>query len=161
MPDDFTLALPIVSLQDWESSPLLVDPKSPLPMRQRVEKIGRYFRREFRTDSAPLLAREVPGVSGCLPYEAYLFFEEARDHLEEDKPFPYRIVGAACFRYQSASSLQAGWEFSWVWLHPFSRQRGHLSRAWPQFKERYGSFEVSQVLSRDMGAFLTKRQPEA
>ena len=94
MPDDFTLALPIVAIHDPETSPLLVVSTSPLPMRQRVEKIGRYFRREFRTDFPPMLAKEVPGEYGCIPYEAYLFFEEARDHLDEGEPLPYRIVGA-------------------------------------------------------------------
>lgn len=161
MSDDFTLALPIVSIHDWEKSPLLVVPTSPLPMRQRVEKIGRYFRREFRTDFPPMLAEEVPGEFGCIPYEAHLFLEEARDHFEEDRPLPYRIVGAACFRWQTWTNADASWEFSWVWLHPFSRHRGHLSRAWTHFKEKYGNFAMSQVLSRDMEAFLAKRRTEA
>jgi hypothetical protein len=161
MPDDFTLAMPVVAVHALETSPLLVVPTSPLPMRRRVEKIGRYFRREFRTDFPPMLANEVPGEYGCIPYEAHLFFEEARDHLEEYRPSPYRIVGAACFRWQTWTNAEASWEFSWVWLHPFSRRRGHLSRAWPQFREKYHNFAMSHVLSRDMEAFLAKRRTEA
>lgn len=158
MSDDFTLTLPILSLEEGDRSPLLVIPTSPLPMRQRVEKLGGYFRREFHTDFPPFLASEVPGQFGCTRYESYLFFENARDHLEEGKPMPRRVVGAACFRWQHWTDAPASWEFSWIWLHPFSRGRGHLSRAWPTFEERYGVFAISQVLSRDMNAFLAKRR---
>ena len=161
MPDEFALAMPIVRIPHWEGSPLLVTSASPLPMRMRVEKIGRYFKREFRTDFPPMLAREVPGEHGCIPYEAHLFFECARDHLEEDKPTPYRILGAACFRWQTWSNAEPCWEFSWIWLHPFARRRGHLSKAWPAFRRQYGVFAVSEVLSRDMEAFLAKRIAEA
>ena len=157
MPDDFTLALPVLALHELEESPLLVLPTSPLAMRQRVEKMGKYFRREFRTDFPPMLASEVPGEHGCIPYEAHLFFEDARDRLEEGKAFPSRIVGASCFRWQTWTNAEPSWEFSWVWFHPFSRRRGHLSRAWPQFKEKYGNFAMSEVLSREMEAFLAKR----
>ncbi len=160
MRDDYTLTLPVVTLPDGEVSPILVLPTSPMVMRQRVEKIGRYFKREFRTDFPPFLASEVPGAYGCIPYEAYLFFEEARDRLEEGKSFPSRIVGAACFRWQTWTNAPAGWEFSWVWLHPFARRRGHLSRAWPIFESKYGKFHLGTVLSRDMKAFLVKRRTD-
>lgn len=154
--DDFTLAMPVVAKDFLEASPVLVLQDSPLSMRRRVEKIGRYFHREFRTDFPPLLANEKSGPFGCMPFEAYLFVEAARDRLEENRPFPNRFVGAACFRWQSWTNAEPSWELSWIWLHPFSRRRGHLSQAWPQFREKYGSFVVSEVLSRDMEAFLAK-----
>ncbi len=138
---------------------MLVDSASPLLMRQRVEKLGRYFKREFRTDVLPMRASESPGNKGFVPYEAHLFFEEARDLLEEGEAFPSRVVGAACFRCDTCTDGKEVWELSWVWLHPFSRRCGHLSRAWPEFLAKYGPFVTSEVLSRDMAAFLKDRKP--
>jgi hypothetical protein len=159
--DEFSISMPVVCLPAWEKSPLLVVPTSPLRMRLRVEKIARYFKREMRTDCVPLRAQEEYLAGAESSYEAHLFFQQARDHLQEDKPFPSRLVGAACFRRLSNANPTYRWEFSWVWLHPFARQRGHLSSAWPYFQQRYGAFNVSQVLSRDMQAFLAKRSTEA
>ncbi len=160
MSDEYTLSVPVFSFEQWETSPLLVLASSPIAMRKRVEKFARYFKREFRTDFLAYEASEVPGQYGCIPYEAHLFFEEARDLMEEDKSVPYRIVGAACFRWQTWSKALPSWEFSWVWLHPFARGRGHLSKAWPAFEQKYGHFAVSTALSRDMAAFLTKRRAD-
>ena len=161
MNDAFTLALPTLALQKLEENPLLVLPASPKTMRRRVEKIGRYFQREFHTDGPPFLASEVPGDLDYIRYEAYLFLEEARARHTEQNPLRYRAVGAACFRWQEWTNAPAGWEFSWVWLHPFSRRRGHLSRAWPAFDSKYGGFHIGQLLSRDMEAFLANRRTDA
>ena len=86
-----------------------------------------------------------------------MFFELAHDLLEEDRPSPVRVVGAACFRHKVWDFNAAEWGLAWVWLHPFSRRRGHLSGAWHALVDRYGDFPSSQALSRDMDAFLIKR----
>jgi len=130
-------------------------------MRQRVEKIGGYFRREFCTNFPPFLASDIPGkFVGYIPYEAYLFLQEAPNLQLEGRPMPYRAVGAACFRWQNWSNAPASWELSWVWFHPFARRRGHLSKAWPKFKAKYGSFH-SEALSCNMEAFLDKQSASA
>lgn len=49
------------------------------------------------------------------------------------------------------------WSMTWVWLHPFERRRGHLSKVWPFMTARYGSFAVDRP-SPAMRAFLTRHQ---
>ncbi len=44
----------------------------------------------------------------------------------------------------------------WVWLHPYMRRKGCLTRAWPIFAERFGQFDCEPPLSDAMQTFLEK-----
>lgn len=156
MSDFYSLTPPVATLTQYEQSPLLVVPKSSLLMRRRVEKLGRHFKHEMHTDFPPYEATEVPGVYGCIPYEAHLFFEPARDLWVEGKEHQVRFIGVACFRRQEWESAPACWSLDWVWFHPYFRRCAHLSGAWPKFKARYGEFHITRALCAGMESFLAK-----
>lgn len=112
-----------------------------------VEQIGRYIQREFRYDFLPYTARE-HHTRGDDQIQPYLFFDP-----NEINNVIMRPVGACGFWYADEASR---WVLGWVWLHPFARRSGHLSRTWPFFRQRYISFAIQQPWSDAMVAFLRK-----
>jgi hypothetical protein len=62
------------------------------------------------------------------------------------------IIGAVCFRFRKK------WTLDWVWIHPYQRRKGHLTHAWPVFKNMFGDFAVMKPLSSAMNSFLPKMQ---
>ena len=53
------------------------------------------------------------------------------------------------------------WSLEWVWIHPFERGNGVLSRAWPGFKKEFGDFYIQPPLSWGMRAFLAAQERKA
>lgn len=158
MGDYYALSLPQQVMCPFEESPYLVDSSSPTIMLRRVEKFARYFKREMRFDLVQFSAKEVDPQFAKDPFEAYLFFEFARDLMEEDKPTPNRFIGACCFRLKNEGTQDSYWSMDWVWLHPYFRHRGHLRKAWPMFVKKYGDFEVEEPWSAGMEKFLSAIQ---
>jgi hypothetical protein len=159
----YSLNPPVSTTLSAYQSPLLVLPDSPRRIREFVETFGKYFRREFHFDFVPFEAAETPSSPGYVPYEAYLFHEVASDLFEVDKPVKHRCIGACGFRWIEWSNAPACWSFQWAWFHPYFRARGHLSKAWPSFVQRYGEFHVQQPISGAMEKFLSRyqhRQPQ-
>lgn len=113
--------------------------------RDAVEQLGRYFRREFSYDFLPYTAREHERV-GDGTLQAYLLFDpvEVRDVV-------LRPIGACSFLLR-----QDRWMMNWIWLHPFARRRGHLTKAWQFFHKCYNNFDVQHPLSSAMESFLYK-----
>ena len=155
MSDYFSLSLPVADLDEHSENPFLVLPESPLLYRQWTEDFARYFKREMHFDFPQFEAAETAASLGFVPYEAHLFHEPADDHWTADSPKrPLRFVGACCFRRDDEQPKP--WRLDWAWLHPFSRRRGHLVKAWPYFTSRYGSFELASPVSCCMGRFLRR-----
>lgn len=153
----FSIDMPTSVRLCEEPNPLLVAYGSPRHHKLWLEKIGKYFQREFRYDIPPFLAAESVVDPGFAPYEAYLFHEFARDLLDQESPNKHRCIGACCFRKQIPKNAPAFWLLGWVWFHPFARGRGHLANAWPMFEERYGHFAIKHPLSPSMKNFLERR----
>ena len=63
------------------------------------------------------------------------------------------MFGACCFRDRGDH-----WGLQWVWVHPYERRKGHLSRAWPYFGERFGVFVPETPFSTAMVSFLKKQR---
>ena len=62
------------------------------------------------------------------------------------------VIGGCCFYPH-----EDAWGLHWVWLHPFERRQGRLSRVWPYFEERFGSFVPMPPWSDAMRHFLKKQ----
>lgn len=153
---DYSLEPPISTELTDSPSPLLVLPESPRGLREFVETFAKHFRRELQFDFVPFEADETTHSIGYIPYETYLFHEVANDLFESGKPAKHRCIGACGFRWYEWSDAPASWSFQWVWFHPSFRTRGHLSKAWPYFIQKYGSFHLQQPFSAAMEKFLEK-----
>jgi uncharacterized protein YozE (UPF0346 family) len=114
-----------------------------ITFQEAVQQYGSYFRREFGYDFLPYTV-EGHLKKGDLTIHPYLFFEgSAYDSA-------IRPIGACTFyKYEK-------WELGWVWFHPYERNKGHLSKAWPYFEWKYGEFTVQSPWSRAMKFFLEK-----
>jgi hypothetical protein len=129
--------------------PLAVTWKSPLKLRQEVERFAIYFRREFGYDAQQFSAAEKPKTDKK-PYAAYLF-------INETNHWPRVWVGACCFRWREYQDSESRWAAQWAWMHPYYRGKGILSSAWDKFHELHGNFICEPPFSPAMKAFLLKR----
>ena len=136
-------------LAEGPERPFTVTWKSPLKLRREVERFAIYFRREFSYDFQQFEATEQP-KNQEEPYASYLFTNE-RNHC------PHVWVGACCFRWREVENLEPRWAMQWMWLHPYYRGKGILSRAWDKFHELHGNFFCEPPFSPAMEAFLRKR----
>lgn len=150
---DYSLEPPINVDLTGHDSPTLVTARDPRWMREMVEVLARYARKERRYNGTLFDANETPGHDDFYPYEVYLFHETAWDQVEEDIPVPTRAIGAVCLRH-IGSKDEPIWTMQWAWFHPFARARGLLSDFWPELKAKYGDFTVQSPLSSSMKAFL-------
>ena len=66
-------------------------------------------------------------------------------------------MGGACFRKEQFADGER-WVLYWMWLHPFARRRGILSRHWPHFQRQFGDFLLEPPLSSAMQFFVNKRR---
>lgn len=113
--------------------------RSPLAARKAVERIASYFRRECAFDFLQYSAKGD---------DASAFLWVGSRYIGETNV----AHGAACFR-----RLVDGWMLSWVWLHPYMRDQGLLTKAWSYFEAKFGEFFVDPPLSPAMKSFLIKR----
>ena len=123
---------------------------SPWSHRLAVEKMARYFKRELRYDFVQFSAKLSPENKKYIPYEAYLFHEDQYNLRYEDRKTEIVCGGACCF-YQQENN----WSLNWVWFHPYFRRRGMLKKAWLQFKNEYGQFDIEEPISNQMSSFLS------
>ncbi len=148
----------------WSSSLCLVEvePTARKALREHVERFARYFMHEMHFNGIQFEAAESPHSVCYVRYKAFLFAAQGR------------YVGAACFRYRDDQDPLVPWLFDWLWLHPFVRRRGHLTRAWPQFIQTFNGldaqleagasshgdscrpFRLAHPLSSSMAAFVSR-----
>jgi hypothetical protein len=141
--------VPSSLVKDTQES-IIVTPDSPLTLRRQVERFAIYFRREFRYDAQQFEATETPDKPYFVRYMAHLF-------ICEPTRYPRVWVGACCFRWREYDDLEPRWAAQWMWLHPYFRNKGILSRAWDTFHNLYGDFYSEGPFSPAMNAFLRKR----
>jgi len=125
---------------------LTVTYKSPANHRKAIEQIARYFRREFHYDFVQYLANEEDT-------KAISYGWLSSGYLGESNT----VTGGCSFRWREWSDAPAGWSLSWIWMHPYCRNNGLLSKNWPCFVARFGEFHVETPYSPAMAAFLNKR----
>ena len=118
---------------------LEVTRRSPLKYRKAVQRFAEYFQREFEYDFPQFWAKEQED------YVAYLLFS---DH--------YHVhCGACCFRRRNYKDIGPSWAMQWLWIHPYFRRRGILTKTWPQF-DRFKPFVIERPISEAMIGFLKK-----
>jgi hypothetical protein len=134
----------------------IVDETSPVGLRRAVEWIAHYFRREFGYDFVQYSVDERdedPGERDDSRDRAFLW----ANPTTLDGRGTVEAVGACCFRWRDYEDAPPGFALQWVWLHPYCRDRGTLTTAWPDFRERFGDFIVETPLSRAMASFLSTK----
>lgn len=112
-----------------------------------LEQFGKYFRSEFDYDFSPYTVSENL-QKGDERIQSFLFFNphEAYDIVA-------RPIGACGFLLQDGYEH---WVMNWVWMHPYARRKGHLTKAWPYFLQRYKEFRILTPISNSMDLFLKK-----
>lgn len=126
----------------------VVHQASPRAYHAAAYEIARFFRREFQYDMAQYDRREQTDPN-C---HAFLW-----THNEYIGQGGIDVVyGACCFRWRDWTDAPPSWAMQWIWLHPFKRGHGHLTRAWPYFVRRFGDFYVEGPVSLAMRHFIEK-----
>jgi hypothetical protein len=116
-----------------------------IALRTAVHRCALYFRREFGYDFPPYDVRENDWRS-----RAFLWVScpgIANKH---------NVWGACCFRWRKYTNADPLWAMQWVWLHPYARNRGLMTKAWPYFLLRFGWFDVEPPYSQAMRYALRK-----
>ena len=141
----------------WEGASELqeVEHWEDLQRRLAVEKLGRYFRREFHYDFIPYYATANSDNSKNV---VFLWLGEDYDRYGR-KAVAYGVVEFRPCPYPELIKEGCEWELAWIWFHPYERGKGHLSSAWDYFQKRFGNFWVQHPLSFGMEEFL-KKHPE-
>ncbi|MGT2491297.1 hypothetical protein ACU4GD_14210 [Cupriavidus basilensis] len=154
--NDFSVEPPVTFDLTGKDSPRKVTAHSPRWMRDMVEVLAHFAKKERNYDSSPFDAAERPLQDDFYPYEAYLFHDVARDLIEEDQLTPSRAIGAVCFR-NIGTAADPIWTLQWAWFHPFVRARGLFSDFRPKLKtyirQLYGP---TAAVVATMKAFLTR-----
>lgn len=68
-----------------------------------------------------------------------------------------KIVGACAFQNRLQKDNSYRWGLQWIWICPDERGKGHLSKRWKMYRERFGDFHVEHPVSDAMKAFLEKK----
>ena len=153
----YNLQLPTDRLAHDVVSPLRVSSHDSIQKKQALETLATYANRELQWDLVPFDSEENDEQDDFVPWNAYLFHGESMPPYEFDDRYKNVLYfGACCFREKKNDDKSPRWELDWVWLHPYFRRRGWLTRAWPVFKRDFGTFEVSAPLDEAMKSFLLK-----
>ena len=128
----------------------MVTQRSPLPMRRAVQQMAHYFQREVHYDFLQYVAVEEERDDKTV---AFLW----TDDYPIDNKGSLEVLGACCFRWRQYSDSGDRYALQWIWIHPYRRRKGHLTKAWPYFEKRFGEFIVEGPLSRAMRVFLATK----
>jgi hypothetical protein len=123
--------------------------------RRALTQIARYFRKEFGYDFTQFC--EVPCRNETLENTVgYIFPSDQISRFGDPL-----AAGGCCFRLRTDIVAKDYWALQWVWLHPYERNRGLLTKVWPEFVRVFGDFHVEHPLSPAMRAFLEKQKNAA
>ena len=126
-----------------------VDAWSSPKLKKFVYRIAVYFRREFQYDFVQYSEDEPD-----LTHRAFLFFSRAGDKYY-DKDI-YRILGGGCFRQRKYQDFPESYALQWIWIHPYMRRKGMLTKAFDEFMNQFEQFRVESPYSVEIKSFLEK-----
>ncbi len=152
--DLYRISSPLIPDLQWKpdriflnKSPRLwvnVLPKDPISARKSLYRMACYFRREFGYDFVQYDINEDDNGNHAA------FVLTAANYISKDS-----VIGGMCFRKrEKCEILKDHWGLQWVWIHPFSRNKGYLSRVWNQLNKTFPDFLVESPLSNAMKGFL-------
>jgi hypothetical protein len=140
---------------------LLVTSKSPKPYKKAVEKIATFFQREMGFDFPQYQAFEYSHshrfprtVMTDADLRSFLWYDTDKFNRGLNQ---WPSIGACSFRFKRFKDCEA-WVIDWVWIHPYERRHGHLTKTWPFFKAMFGEFGITNPVSPSMRAFWEKMQ---
>ena len=149
--DKYTISLPVFDNCLSATGLRKVTYGSDEAEKAALEQFARYFKNEMHYDSIQYEA-ERHGSKTI----GYLFTTSAMDICtEEHSEMPTRCVGGCVFR-----DVNGNWVLCWVWIHPFFRKTGVLSRQWQTLNDELGSFSIEKPLSASMDKFLQKQSSQ-
>ena len=140
-----------ISAKDCGLSAVVTTATRPV-LRRAVECIAYYFRRELEYDFLQYCSLEMEDDG----HRAFLWTDPQT--LRDEKE---TVIGACCFRWRQWKDVPADFPaetygMQWIWLHPYQRRKGVLSKAWPYFLARFDPFVPEPPHSPTMEAFLRK-----
>jgi len=123
-----------------------VSKEQPMSIFKAVEQLAKYFKREGDFSFLQYCANEQKTKGRT---DAYIWI---------DKDWNDKFAVGACAFSQMKDVGESGeWAMQWVWFHPYYRNKGLLSEAWPFFVEKYGKdFKTEPPLSKHMISLLKK-----
>lgn len=146
----FDMKMPEIVLPEESNREMMVDSlrvtsNSDFDSRMAMYKLCIFFKREFHYDSfqyAPFWALE--NDDEC---HAYMWTVE-KNHTKIKSV----VIGGFCFRKRE----WGGYGLQWIWIHPYMRNTGLLTRHWKAMQEKFGDFYVEPPLSHGMENFLSR-----
>ena len=147
--------------QAYNAPFMVIGPQSPLSWLKAIEEMAYYFKRELMFEFPTYSANE--RFKPELQRDRVLVFH--RTEVLGHKPTPrnpkdfinaYTFFGAIGVRWRKWECAPASWSLPWVWLHPYERRRGRLSKAWPFLLKMFPNPYVEPPISPAMSAFLKK-----
>lgn len=136
----YTIKLPKINGIGYQGC-VQVTNKSPFFHKKAVERMALYFKREFSYD--------------------FLQFRASDEHDEEEHSAWMFVdcevvIGACCFIKEDYKDIGERWVMGWIWIHPFCRRTGILTKYWDIFVEKFENFLPALPLSKAMKSFLEK-----
>lgn len=148
MEDKYAIKLPIIEESIAHGGFLEITKSSPKEHLEALEQLASYFKREFKYDGIQFCSNEHIGEH--VEYSGFVFTESAYDAMKEgDSVTPTRFLGGGCFRNREHKDGKHWW-LDWVWIHPYARNKGLLTKQINYFKERFGDFYPEPPLSKTM-----------
>ena len=117
--------------------PYEVTHDSPIAYRKAVEKIGRYWEREgdfqcgIPYDHEYKYENEKAVFLWTAPTTIERFIKNEDGWHDVDILNKAIAYGACGFDYKDK------WQLAWIWIHPYERRKGVLTKAWDYFYERF------------------------
>ncbi len=152
IPYPLDIKLPLVPKDPCAPQPIRVTTKSPARLRRAVFEIARLFRIEFSYDFTQYEWRQGHEEENHVAF----LWTNPRSRRHDGK---VECIGASCFRFRRYTDAPPEYVLQWIWFHPYCRNLGLLSAAWPGMKQEFGDgFLAETPLSNAMINFLVKHE---
>jgi hypothetical protein len=144
------IELPLTDIEKLGDAIRIKSTHSP-ECRDALFKCARFFKREFQYDAIQYASPyALENDNDC---HAYIWTIE-----KKTVQIKSIVVGAFCFRLRE----WGGFGFQWIWLHPYVRNRGLLSRHWSEMENKFGkNFYCEPPYSPAMHSFIVKNSHTA
>jgi hypothetical protein len=113
---------------------------SPQPIRRRLARISRVFKKEFGAGFTMYEETDDPA-------KGYLIAEPDG-----------RAIGGFVVRWSEYADASDRWVLCWVWIAPSHRRRGLMQTAWLMVRDKYPNIEPDPPFSKGAAVFFASRE---
>lgn len=147
MNEKYTIKIPNLVNTIGAYPGLLVEvlPSSKVRVKKTLEEFARYFKREGYSDFVHYDPAEKEDASTM---RAFLFTGENASYSTP--------IGGCCFRLRKYKGLPPFWTMHWVWIHPYFRNKGVLTKRKKYFDKMFEYWHPEPPLSKSIEAFIKK-----